>query len=123
MEVRIGLAAKCWKVMFSLKKRKRKSRNVPEPIFRILQNSRGIPSSAFETRRESAMFHSFVRMLNKVRAVLNSRRTKKRNLYERLADTVNEMEKDGQKLDEKVSVLKDPATTGSKANKSQEQSR
>jgi len=76
-----------------------------DPIFRLIQNSRRIPPSSSVTRRDLSIFLSFAREFGKALVAWISRRRKKRNLYEELANTVNEIEEGSQKANEELSAL------------------
>ena len=76
------------------------------PIYRLAQNSRRVPPSAFVIQRDSSIFLSFVLVLNKVWVACISRRRIEQNLYEELAHTINEIEEGAQKTDEELSALK-----------------
>ena len=87
--------------------RKKNNRKTPEPILRLLQTSRKIPASAVVPQRDSSILRACSLMLNKVWVALSSRRRKKRNLYEQLANTIVEIENGAREVNEKLSALKD----------------
>ena len=88
-----------------------------DPIFRLIQNSRRISPSSFVTRRDPSISLSFARAFGKVLVAWISRRKKKRNLYEELANTINEIEEESQKANEELSALKHRIENRCKATK------
>jgi hypothetical protein len=91
-----------------------------DPIFRLLQNSRRVPPSAYIPRRDSSFFHSLALTSNKVWSAFISRRRRKRNLYEELENTIDELEDGTQMTDEKLSALKNRIKHQDGVSKSEE---
>ena len=92
----------------------------PIEIFRLMQNSRRIPPSVFVQKRDSFIFRLFIFMLNKILLALSLGRGKKQNIYDKLANTIDELEGETQEADKKLAALKNRAKKGSKVSKSHE---
>jgi hypothetical protein len=88
-----------------------------DPIFRLAQNSRRIPPSSFITQRKSSIFLSVARVIGEVWDAWSSRRSRKRNLYEELANTMAAIEKGTQESDKKLLALKGSIENRHKATK------
>ena len=91
-----------------------------DPIFRLAQNSRRVPTSAHFGQRRSSIFLSFTLVLNRIWIACISQGRKKRNLYEELANTIDEIEEGDQEIHEKLSALKNRIENQGEVNKSHE---
>ena len=89
----------------------------PDPIFRLIQNSRRIPPSSLVPQRDSSTLLSFVRVFGKAFVVWISQRRKKRDLYERLAQTVDEIASDPPELFEELAAGEKPHRGKSRTSK------
>jgi hypothetical protein len=77
-----------------------------EHILRLLQNSRRVAPPPPVARRESSILFSLARAIGKVVGAWIPRRSRKKNLYERLADTVDGIANDPPRLYEKLAAGK-----------------
>ena len=88
----------------------------PEQILRLLQNSRRIAPPTPTARRDSSIFSAVAHAIGKVVDAWIPRRRRKKNLYERLAETVDEMASDPDELYEKLAAGEGSHREGSQDN-------